>query len=101
MSSHLLKGIPIGQYPELLPEARIIYHTPEEFFKQGHNQLITIYQRDVDLFFVSFWTWSQDRRYKTEVKGTWYLEDVMLNKKQLHAFQRMDFGGMKIAGRSG
>lgn len=98
MSELKIKGVPIGEYPDLMPEARIVYRTPPEFVGDGFNHLITLLKIREDDFILSFWTWCQDHRYKTEVKGTWYLEDRNLNKKQLHAFQRMDFGGMKISG---
>ena len=89
-----LEGIPLGELPQLLPEARVIYKTPVEFMQKSSRQLITLTKRDQDTFIISFWTWHRDRRFTSAIKGTWHLEDIVLNKKQIHALQRMDIGGL-------
>jgi hypothetical protein len=100
MSELKIKRVPAGEYPAFVPHSREIYKVPTELAGgNGFNQLINITRLKEDVFVVSFWTWDQDLRYKLEKRGTWYKTDIFLNKKQLHAFQHFDFGGMKIAGK--
>lgn len=91
-----IRGIPLGLYPAPDPaEVKIIYRTPPEFIDTGCNQLITLSRSSApDVFKLTFWSWTRDYRYKPDIKGTWYSTECVLNKRQLHALQRMDFGGI-------
>jgi hypothetical protein len=94
-----VRGVPLGEYPcpdpDPTTEAKVVYRTPRDFILKGSNQLITVQKGNGDdQFILTFWTWCQDSRFKTAVKGTWYSEEVFLSKKQLHALQRMDLGGL-------
>ena len=90
-----LRGIPLGEYPPLVDGDRIIYKTPPEYMDRADNQLIMLGKgNSPDTFVLTFHTWSRDKRFKDPIKGTWDSYEVFLNKKQLHALQRMDFGGI-------
>ena len=94
------RGIPLGQYPSGDPtETKIVYRTPPDFILGGSNQLITLAKdNNGDQFVLTFWTWCRDYRFKPQIKGTWYGHEQTLNKKQLHALQHMDFGGLQNNG---
>lgn len=88
------KGIPLGEFPPLVDGDRIIYKTPPEYMDRGSNQLIMLGKgNSPDTFVMTFHTWERDYRFK-DPKGTWTTSEFNLNKKQLHALQRMNFGGL-------
>ena len=68
---HEIKGVPIGHFPELSPGTKIIWRSPLDYFERNHIHLITLGQGNTeDEIIIGFCSWSQDHRFKPEVKGT-------------------------------
>ena len=89
-----LRGFGLGEYPPLVIGDRIIYKTPVEYLEKSSNQLITLGKgTGKDQFVLTFYSWYRDRRFKNPIKGTWYQKEFCLNKKQIHALQRMEWRG--------
>lgn len=94
---HEIKGVPIGHFPEIAPGTKIIWRSPLDFFEKNRINLITLGQGNTEgEIVIGFCSWSQDHRFKPEVKGTWSCHEITLNGRQIHALQRMDLGCLKV-----
>ena len=89
-----IRGVSLGIYPEI-GEARIVYKSPPEYLTEGFNHLITLGKgNQPNTYYMTFWTWIKDRRFKIETKGTWYSREIIVTNRHLRAFKKIELGGL-------
>jgi hypothetical protein len=99
MEIDLSQPVIAGQLPPLPTEARIIYQSPAAYYDMSFIHLMTLEKINDKNYILMFWTWHRDNRFK-EPRGYWKYTEIILNMKGIHALQRMDIGGLKVAANS-
>jgi hypothetical protein len=90
-----IRGISWGTYPEIGTD-KVIYITPPEYLSSRTNHLVTLGRSTLpNVFVMSFWQWEQDRRYKTEKRGTWSKHEVVLTNRHLKALKKIEVGDLQ------